>query len=105
MFGMKNKNSYKKITPQEAKAAMDSRKVIILDVRTSQEFRSGSIKGAINLTLNDIVYGAGEVAENKDAEILVYCLSGARSARAAKALSKLGYTNVCDFGGLNNWPY
>ena len=41
----------------------------------------------------------------KDAEILVYCRSGRRSAEAAKKLRDMGFTNVSDFGGIIDWPY
>ena len=41
----------------------------------------------------------------KDAEILVYCRSGRRSAEAAENLRDMGFTNVSDFGGIIDWPY
>lgn len=41
----------------------------------------------------------------KDSKILVYCRSGNRSATAAKILISMGYTNVYDFGGINDWAY
>ena len=41
----------------------------------------------------------------KDAEILVYCRSGRRSAEAAEKLTGMGYANVSDFGGIQDWPY
>jgi len=37
--------------------------------------------------------------------VLVYCRSGNRSKTASKALADLGYTNVYEFGGINDWPY
>ena len=46
-----------------------------------------------------------EELPDKDAEILVYCRSGRRSKEAAKKLAALGYTNVYDFGGINDWPF
>ena len=41
----------------------------------------------------------------KDAEILVYCQSGHRSADAASKLRTLGFTDVSDIGGIADWPY
>ena len=38
-------------------------------------------------------------------EILIYCRSGNRSSQAAKKMLEAGYTNVYDFGGINDWPY
>ena len=47
------------------------------------------------------------VAELKDKNqlIFVYCRSGRRSLSAAKELVELGFTNIKDIGGINNWPY
>ena len=42
---------------------------------------------------------------DKDAEILVYCRSGRRSAEAAEKLADMGYANAADFGGIIDWPY
>jgi phage shock protein E len=55
--------------------------------------------------VNEIASKAEEKLPDKDAKILVYCRSGNRSAKAAKQLIKMGYTNVYDFGGINSWPY
>jgi rhodanese-related sulfurtransferase len=78
---------------------------IILDVRTAQEFATGKIPGAILLPDFDIRERAARVIPNKNALILVYCRSGARSREAAYELISMGYTNVFDFGGINSWPY
>ena len=42
---------------------------------------------------------------NLDAPIIVYCRSGVRSAAAEEKLSKLGYKNIMDMGGIINWKY
>jgi len=78
---------------------------IILDVRTQQEFATGHIPGAILLPDYEIQDRAGYVLPNHDALILIYCRSGARSSSATSLLVSMGYTNVYDFGGINNWPY
>jgi len=100
-----NKKSSNLISAADAKAIMDSRKVTILDVRTMQEFKSGHIKKAKNLELRQIPRQIESMIKNKDEEILVYCLTGSRSRLAARALGKMGYTKVSDFGGLHTWPY
>ena len=97
---------YTKITPAEAKALMDTGNVIILDVRTQEEFDQGHIKDAILLPDYEVGANAATVLPDKNAKILVYCRSGRRSALAAKELISLGYTDVLDFGGLEtDWPY
>ena len=103
-----NAEGYQKITPQQAKARMAEPGVIVLDVRMQQEYDAGHIANAVLLPLPLIETGDAAVAKvlpDKDAEILVYCRSGRRSAIAANALINMGYTNVLDFGGINDWPY
>ena len=103
-----NAEGYQKITPQQAKARMAEPGVIVLDVRMQQEYDAGHIANAVLLPLPLIEAGDTVVAKvlpDKDVEILVYCRSGRRSAIAANALINMGYTNVFDFGGINDWPY
>ena len=97
---------YKKISAADAKARMDSGdEMIILDVRTKEEFDAGHIAGAILVPNETIIDEQPELLPDLDAEILVYCRSGNRSAQAAKKLIAMGYTNVADFGGIIDWPY
>ena len=97
---------YKKITAADAKERMDSGdEMIILDVRTKEEFDAGHIAGAILVPNETIVDQQPELLPDLDSEILVYCRSGNRSAQAAKKLIAIGYTNVADFGGIMDWPY
>lgn len=95
-----------KITAQDAKEMMDNDEtIIILDVRTEEEYKAGHIKGAILIPYTDINEKAEEVLTDYSATILLYCRSGRRSEIAAADLVKLGYTNVYDFGGINDWEY
>ena len=97
--------AYKKISAKEAKEIIESEDVIILDVRTQEEYNEGHIENSVLLPVNDISSKAEEILTDKDAKILVYCRSGNRSATASKQLIKMGYTNVYDFGGIISWPY
>ncbi len=103
---MITKTEYKKITAEEAKTIMDQEEdVIILDVRTQEEYEDGYIENAILLPDYEINDNAETILPDKNAKILVYCRSGNRSASSAKALIKMGYTDVYDFGGIIDWPY
>lgn len=93
---------YKKITPREAQEKM-SGEVIILDVRTREEFDEGHIKNAVLLPDYEITDRAEVVLPDKDKTILVYCRSGARSREASRELIEMGYSKVYDFGGIINW--
>ena len=77
---------------------------ILLDVRTAEEFRDKHIPGAINIPNESI--GTVEIPElpDKEQRIFVYCRSGNRSKQASEKLAQLGYTNVVEFGGINDWP-
>ena len=97
---------YRKITAEEAKARMDSGdEILVLDVRTQEEYDAGHIAGAILLPNETIVDTKPNSLPDLNAEILIYCRSGNRSAQAAKKLAAMGYTNVYDFGGILDWPY
>jgi rhodanese-related sulfurtransferase len=100
-----NDATYKRINAKQAKEFMESEDVIILDVRTLEEYNAGHIENAVLLPVTDISNKGEEILSNKDSKILVYCRSGNRSATASKQLIKMGYTNVYDFGGILSWPY
>ena len=98
--------TYEQITPAEAKALMDSEDgYIILDVRTPEEFAERHIEGAILIPDYEIGEKAESILTDKDQLILVYCRSGRRSKNAASELATLGYTNIKEFGGINDWKY
>lgn len=105
-FGCVEDSEYKKITAEQAKNIMDTEQdVVILDVRTESEYNSGHIPQAILLPDYEIKDRAEQVIPDKDKKILVYCRSGNRSKNAAKELISIGYKNVYDFGGINDWKY
>lgn len=88
----------------EAKALMEeSEGYILLDVRTKEEYESGYIPGAINIPLSDINENVVSSLPDKSQIILVYCRSGNRSRQASDKLSRLGYTNIIEIGGINSW--
>ena len=76
-------------------------KKLVIDVRTPGEFRSGAFPDAVNIPLDDIMAGKGELGENMDREIIVYCATGARSAYAQQVLMSRGFSNVTNGGGIS----
>ena len=72
---------------------------VLLDVRTSQEYREGHIPGSVNAPLQSSS-GDGSVPAGKDAPLFVYCHSGARSRQAVSLLARMGYANVKNIGGI-----
>lgn len=96
----------KKLSAEEAHARMTSGDpVVVVDVRTAEEYAEKHIEGAILIPNEEIGAERPELLPLRDAEILIYCRSGNRSAQAAEKLVKLGYSNISDFGGINDWSY
>ncbi|MBP3709273.1 MAG: rhodanese-like domain-containing protein [Treponema sp.] len=105
LFG-RRKSGAEKITPQAVKAKIDAHETyLLLDVRTPQEYATGHIPTAILLPDYEVKKNAPVRIPEKDRYIIVYCRSGARSAKAARILISLGYTNVHDMGGIMHWPF
>ena len=103
LFGTKKSQS---ITPKEVKEKLDRKEAFLLfDVRNPDEYAGGHLEHSISLPLGSLASHVSKYARSKDAEIVVYCLSGARSSRAAAELANLGYTNVKNMGGISSWPY
>ncbi len=76
--------------------------IYLVDVRTPQEYASGHIPTAANIEYQTI--GDNPPTDDKDAPIVLYCRSGARSGTALSTLENLGYTNVHNFGAVASWP-
>ena len=97
-------NTYRQVTAKEAALLMETEEnYIILDVRTETEYAEKHIPNAVCIPNETI--GTSEIPQLPDKQqlILVYCRSGNRSKQAASKLAALGYTNVVEFGGINDW--
>lgn len=88
------------ISADEAKQLLRNG-AVLLDVRTSGEYSSGTAGQALNLPLDQITARAEQVIPDKDKPILVFCLSGTRSAMAKSVLQQAGYKSVHNLGSLN----
>ncbi|MFQ3230722.1 rhodanese-like domain-containing protein [Reinekea sp.] len=75
----------------------------ILDVRSPAEFQQGHAPGAINMPVDQLAIqlSNGSTMDKND-EITIYCLSGARAGVAKTLLDRAGYTKVTNAGGLSN---
>jgi rhodanese-related sulfurtransferase len=71
-------------------------KPFLVDVRTPEEFAAGSVKGAVNIPLDEVESRITEF-QGKE-EIVVFCRSGNRSAQAISILAANGITNVTNGG-------
>lgn len=103
LFG---KKGYANISQSEARKRLASgRKVVLLDVRTPEEYREVHIPAGKLLPLDRLESDAARVVGDKNTEIIVYCRSGARAAAACRQLAAMGYTDVSNMGGVQSWKY
>lgn len=79
--------------------------VVLLDVRTKEEFEGranpnfGSLKNAINISIQELEQKLPTIANLKNKEIIVYCSHSHRSPRASYLLTQNGFTNVTNMAG------
>lgn len=100
----KGENTYTSISMDEAISIMEKESdYIILDVRTLEEFKEKHIPGAICVPNETIGNEGIPSLPDKNQKILVYCRSGNRSKQASQKLADMGYTNIFEFGGINDW--
>ncbi len=97
-----------RIAPKMLKEMLDTKSdLVIIDVRTLEEYKEGHIGGALLLPYDQI--NAASVAKaiggDKNRTVIVYCRSGRRSEIAAQSLTSLGYKKVFDLGAISVWPY
>ncbi len=98
------KVSFQNVDVHRAAELAQSKKVVILDVRTPAEFNQGHLKGARLIPVQDLEDRLDELAHLKDRPILVYCRSGRRSVLASKILSRDGFTRIFNMkGGVRAW--
>ena len=71
---------------------------LVIDVRTSGEFNSGHLAGAVNLPLDGIEAAVAQRVKDKSQVLLLHCASGVRSGLAQKKLIALGYPNTFNLG-------
>ena len=78
--------------------------LVILDVRTPEEFAEGHLEGAVMIDFYDLDF-ADQLAElDPDVPYLLYCRSGNRSGQTLALMEELGFTDVADVdGGINQW--
>ena len=79
---------------------------VFIDVRSPGEFKSGSIKGAVNIPVGDVAKDRQKISDlikgNHNRAIVVYCASGIRSKMAKKTLLNAGFTNVINGGAYSH---
>jgi len=84
-------------------AAKDA-SLVVLDVRTPEEFAQGHVPGAINIPYTHLPARISELPSAADKDIVVYCTVGVRAERAASRLKENGFTRLLHLDGdMNKW--
>ena len=100
------KGTYQSLDQSSAKENLNSNKdIVLVDVRTPEEFEEQRIANSILIPDYDIAKLAPRLLPDQEAIIYVYCRSGRRSKAAATTLVDMGYTHVYDIGGIVDWKY
>lgn len=73
-----------------------------IDVRTPEQYQAEHVQGAVNIPLKQLEQRIGEVTQNKDDTLHLYCNSGNQSGKAETLLQKMGYKNAVNDGGLKD---
>lgn len=77
---------------------------LVLDIRTTAEYKSGHIKGAKNTPLAELSANIGNYSSYKDKPVLIYCNSGNTATRAIKILKNAGFEHINNLaGGIAAW--
>ncbi len=91
------------VSPAEGVRLMNREKAVLIDVREAEEFATGHAVASKNIPLATLE-GDKSLPKNKTLPIVLMCANGARAARAAGILRKLGHENVQPIaGGLAAW--
>lgn len=94
----------KRLSPLEAVRLINDRAALVLDVRTTADYKKGHILNALNVPQAKLAERLNELGKDRARPIVVYCALGGVSAQASHQMKKAGFSEVYPLkGGLNNW--
>ena len=98
------KQSIREVTPKDVREMQGRNEpLVLLDVRDQNEVNLGRIPGAVHISRGTLE-GKVEGVIPRDANVVIYCASGNRSALAADTLPQMGYQHVSSMtGGFRDW--
>lgn len=98
--------AYKKITAHDLRDYLSvSTLMIVLDVRSPEDYASGRIPTSVNMPLSNLSNEVRLYNITHPTKIIVYANTQEVSDRAAKTLEDLGYTDVSSMGSISGWTY
>ena len=103
-FVAEAKKTITEISVADAKKALDTGGYTFVDCRTAKEFKMGHIPGAVHIPRGMLEFKVSKMLPDKNANIIINCKTGGRSALATCTLCQMGYTNVNSLaGGWKAW--
>ena len=98
-------NSYKELSSDDAQDKINSNKdIIVVDVRTPEEYAGGHLPNAINIDVNGDKFLEGIQSLDKNGDYIIYCFVGVRSLKAIDIMKAHGFKNVYNLkDGIKNW--
>ncbi len=94
------------ISQNQANALIEQGSVVVIDVRTPEEYANSHIEGAYSIPLDTLMQSEElKLLQENDTPVLLYCRSGRRSGIAMHNMAKAGYKNVFNMGGIITWEY
>ena len=100
----KEQAKYQRITADEAQVLMQKeRDYLVLDVRSPEEYAEGHIPHAINIPMEQFGEDPPKELPDRNQTIFVYCVKGIRSMNVANRLAHMGYKNIIEMGGIQDW--
>jgi len=97
-------SDFENLSTQEGKALIDRDKnLVIIDVRSEDEYNKDYIEGAINIPFSELKNSIAKIEKFKEQKILLYSERGKRSIDSARLLSKKGFLVVNLNGGVVFW--
>lgn len=104
LFGCQAVPTYEDVSTDKAKQMIDEGKVVVLDVRTKEEYDAGHIPGAQLLPVQVLHEHIDELNENE--HYLIVCRSGNRSVQASELLLENGFQHIYNLElGMNDWRF
>lgn len=92
------------VSPERARAMIESGDVVVVDIRDPKKFADGHIKGAMNAEYHPKTFTRGTERIDRNAAIILYCGMGLKTEKAADELERRGFTRVYAMeGGMEAW--
>ena len=99
-----------RITPAQAQELIERGNAVVVDVRDAPEVeKSGKVAGAVHIPRGMLEFRADpespyfDQSFARDKTVIVYCAAGGRAALSGQALKEMGYGEVYNLGGFNDW--